>query len=111
MRLLIVIVNYRTPQLCVDCLRSLAPQMGDGMRVVVTDNLSGDDSLDIIGRAIDYNNWHWATLTELQRNGGFAFGNNEAIRRALKSDDPPEFVLLLNPDTVLRNGAIAKLLE
>ena len=30
---------------------------------------------------------------------------------ALASDDPPEFVLLLNPDTVLREGAIASLLE
>src|SRR4051812_6019784 len=109
MRLLIVIVNYRTPQLCIDCLRSLAPQITPDMRVVITDNLSGDDSVNLIGRAIDYNDWHWAKLIELQRNGGFAFGNNEAIRSALKSDDPPELVLLLNPDTVLRDGAIADL--
>jgi N-acetylglucosaminyl-diphospho-decaprenol L-rhamnosyltransferase len=111
MRLLIVIVNYRTPDLTVDCLRSIASQIADGVRVVITDNLSGGDSVEKIGRAIEDNHWHWARLVELERNGGFAFGNNEAIRPALKSDDPPVYVLLLNPDTVLREGAIAALLE
>src|SRR3954466_14212960 len=104
MRLLIVIVNYRTPELTIECLRAIAPQIDRGMRVVVTDNLSSDDSVDEIGRAIDFNNWNWATLVELSRNGGFAFGNNEAIRPALQSEDSPEFVLLLNPDTVPREG-------
>jgi GT2 family glycosyltransferase len=111
MRLLIVIVNYRTAELTVDCLRSVAPQITPDMRAVVIDNLSGDHSVQEIARAIDYNDWNWASVVEAQRNGGFAFGNNEAIRPALKSDDPPEFVLLLNPDTVLRDGAIAALLS
>ena len=111
MRLLIVIVNYRTPELTVDCLRSLAPQIADGMRVVITDNLSGDDSIEKIGRAIDFNDWKWAALIELHRNGGFAFGNNAAIETALKSGEPPEYVLLLNPDTVLQDDAIEALLD
>ena len=111
MRLLIVIVNYRTPELTIDCLRSLASQITSQMRAVVVDNLSGDDSVDEITRAIDFNDWNWASLMELQRNGGFAFGNNAAIRPALASDNLPEFVLLLNPDTALRAGAIASLSE
>src|SRR5437764_14787648 len=100
MRLLIVIVNYRTPELTIDCLRSLAPQITAEMRVVIVDNLSGDDSVDEITRAIDFNDWSWAALMELERNGGFAFGNNTAIRPALESDDPPDLILLLNPDTL-----------
>jgi N-acetylglucosaminyl-diphospho-decaprenol L-rhamnosyltransferase len=111
MRLLIVIVNYRTADLTVDCLRSVAPQITSGMGVVITDNLSGDDSVRRIGRAIEANHWEWATVMPLQRNGGFAFGNNAAIRAGLASDDPPEFVLLLNPDTILREHALASLME
>jgi GT2 family glycosyltransferase len=115
MRLLIVIVNYRTADLVVDCLRSLAPELASvtgGAQVVVTDNCSGDDSLARIGGAIDSNGWNaWAALVPLQRNGGFAFGNNEAIRPALASSDPPQYVLLLNPDTVVRPGAAVALLE
>jgi GT2 family glycosyltransferase len=110
MRLLIVIVNYRTGGLTVDCLRSVAPQIAPDMRCVIVDNLSGDDSVDLIRRAVGENGWNWASVHEATRNGGFAFGNNEAIRSALQSNDPPEFVLLLNPDTVLREGAIEALL-
>jgi len=111
MRLLIVIVNYRTADLTIDCLRSLAPQIEGEMRVVITDNLSGDDSVERIERAIRENNWTWASVMPLERNGGFAFGNNEAIRPVLSSSDAPPYVLLLNPDTVLRDGAINALLS
>ncbi|MDB5296997.1 MAG: wbbL [Phycisphaerales bacterium] len=114
MRLLVVIVNFRSAGLCVDCLRSLAPEVAavPGIRVVVTDNPSGDDSVATIGSAIAANGWaDWCELKPLPRNGGFAYGNNEAIRPALASNDPPEYVLLLNPDTVVRPGAIGALLD
>ena len=83
MRLLIVIVNYQTADLLIDCLRSLAPQITDGMSVVVTDNKSAGDSVARISAAIDANHWNWCTLMPLDRNGGFAFGNNAAIRPVL----------------------------
>lgn len=114
MNLLIVIVNYRTAGLTADCLRSLADEVNrlDGVRVVVTDNQSGDDSPAKTRHAIDENHWNgWASLMPLARNGGFAYGNNEAIRPALASDNPPDFVLLLNPDTVIRPGAVTELIE
>jgi N-acetylglucosaminyl-diphospho-decaprenol L-rhamnosyltransferase len=114
MRLLVVIVNYRTGGLVVDCLRSLAPEMAavPGSRVVVTDNASGDGSIDRIADAIRAQGWSaWASTMPLATNGGFAAGNNAAIQPALQSDDPPDFVLLLNPDTVVRAGAVTKLLE
>jgi N-acetylglucosaminyl-diphospho-decaprenol L-rhamnosyltransferase len=113
MRLLIVIVNYRTADLVVDCLRSLAPQIDTfHTRVVVTDNASGDDSIPRLTTAIASNGWTaWCELRPLDQNGGFAFGNNAGISPALASQDPPEYVLLLNPDTVVRDGAVAELLR
>src|SRR5688572_15821310 len=114
MRLLIVIVNYRTASLTIDCLRSLAPEMADlpAARVVVTDNASGDDSVARLESAIRDNLWNWwCELMPLPRNGGFAYGNNEGIRPALESKHPPQYVLLLNPDTVIRPGAIRALIE
>jgi len=49
----------------------------------------------------------------LDSNGGFASGNNAAIRPALEASDPPspDYVLLLNPDTIVRPGAVSALLE
>jgi len=45
----------------------------------------------------------------LECNGGFAAGNNAAIRPAIESAEPPDYVLLLNPDTVVREGALSVL--
>ncbi len=113
MDLLVVVVNYRTAGLAVDCLASLAPEVGPaGARVVVTDNASGDDSVAVLREAVSRRGWGgWASVLPLGRNGGFAYGNNEAIRPALASAGPPRYVLLLNPDTVARPGALKALVD
>lgn len=114
MRLLIVIVNYRTADLTIDCLRSLRDEVADlpGTQIVVTDNASGDDSVVRLANAIESDGWSsWARLQPLERNGGFAYGNNAAIRPALESTDTPDYVLLLNPDTIVRPGAISALIK
>lgn len=114
-RLAIVIVNYRTAGLTVECLRSIAAERtavggdaGGGLQVVVTDNASGDGSAETIAGAIEAAGWGaWCRLMPLERNGGFAYGNNEGVVSGIKS----EYVLLLNPDTVVRAGAIRALVE
>jgi N-acetylglucosaminyl-diphospho-decaprenol L-rhamnosyltransferase len=114
MRLLIVIVNYRSAPLAIDCLRSLKAEVSaiPGVHVVVTDGASPDDSVPQLRQAIADNAWGtWVTLQPLPNNGGFAYGNNEAVRPALAGGDPPDYVLLLNPDTVARPGAIGELLQ
>jgi N-acetylglucosaminyl-diphospho-decaprenol L-rhamnosyltransferase len=115
MKVLVVIVNYRTAGLTIDCLRSLVDEVAaipGGCRVVVTDNASGDDSIARIESAIRKNGWsRWATLVPLPNNGGFAWGNNQAIAPALGSADPPAFIYLLNPDTLMKPGGIRELLN
>lgn len=115
MRVLIAIVNYRTPQLAIDCLRTLAPEVGslgaNAAHVVLVDNASPDDSVPRLRDAIDRNGWNdWCTLVPLPRNGGFAYGNNEAIRFAQRKGWTFEFVYLLNPDTLVLEGAVRELL-
>ena len=111
MRLAVVILNYRTADLTVDCLRSLQGELpAGGSRVLVVDNASGDGSVAKVRGAIDANGWGaWASVLPMERNGGFAFGNNAGIRDALR--DGAEYVLLLNPDTVVRPGALRTMLE
>ncbi|MDJ0732999.1 MAG: glycosyltransferase family 2 protein [Nostocaceae cyanobacterium] len=112
--LLVVIVNYRTPDLTIDCLRSLVGEIASlpGTRVVVTDNNSGDCSTEKIPAAIANEGWdNWASFMPLEKNGGFAYGNNAAIRLALASSNPPPYILLLNPDTIVRPGALKSLVD
>ncbi|HWE37748.1 MAG TPA: glycosyltransferase family 2 protein [Isosphaeraceae bacterium] len=111
--LLIVIVNYRSAALTIDCLRSLEPQVGPaGARVVVVEGGSGDDSAEVLAAAIVGRGWSgWASVLPLEHNGGFAFANNRAIEAASRSAEAPRYVWLLNPDTVVRPGALTALVE
>ena len=114
MNLLIVIVNYRSAGLVIDCLRSLEAEVAGcpGSRVVVVENASGDESMERLSSAIRDHGWgSWASLVASPRNGGFAAGNNVAIAPALASDDPPDLIWLLNPDTVVRPGSLVALVN
>ena len=108
----IIIVTYRTAQLTIEALRSVARERAiPGMRlsVVVVDNSSEDHS--VIADAVHNNDWSsWVTLIAAPRNGGYGYGNNLGIAQAWR-DGPPAYIYLLNPDTQLRPGAIAILVH
>lgn len=113
MSTLVVIVNYRTPALVVECLRSLEAEVhhSDATSVFIVDNDSRDGSLEHITAAVNEHGWgHWVRVVASPVNGGFAHGNNIAIRSALAAGDPPDYVWLLNPDTRVREGALRELL-
>jgi N-acetylglucosaminyl-diphospho-decaprenol L-rhamnosyltransferase len=107
MRLAIIILNYRTPDLTIDCLASLDGQLETGRdRVIVVDNASGDDSADRIESAVAQRGWQdWVTVRRSAVNGGFAAGNNLALREV-----QAEFYVLLNSDTLVRPGTMSGLL-
>ena len=114
MKLFVAVLCYRVPELTVDCLRSLAREIAraDGIKVGICENGTGGGAADVIRRAIDENGWGpWAELTEVYPNRGFCGGNNLLIREALDSDDPPEYVLLLNADTIVLEDALERLVE
>ena len=113
-RVSVVIVNYRTADLAIDCLRSLVAERAalPDLRVVITDNASGDGSVERIANAIEADGFGaWARVMPLERNGGFAYGNNAAIRAELsgKVSPPPHFIHLLNPDCIVRPGGVSAL--
>lgn len=110
----VVIVNYRTPILTINCLCSLASEVQSlpGTHVAVVDNDSGDRSVEQIGTAIETEGWgNWVSLIPSDHNGGYAFGNNLVIRPVLESSNLPLYFLLLNPDTQVRPGAIKALVD
>lgn len=111
---LIVIVNYCTGPLVVECLTSLKGELSScpNARAIVVDNASGDTSVQYITEAIAQHGWsEQVTLIASPTNGGFAYGNNQAILRCLHSGtQQPDYVWLLNPDTRVRPGALQALL-
>ena len=112
-RIRVVVLNYKTADLTVACLRSIEGEVvarGD-TEVVVTDNASGDGSVEKISAAIAENGWTWATVMAMPANGGFAYGNNAGVRPVLGTPECPQYFLLLNPDTEARGLVIGPLFD
>lgn len=110
----IIIVNYRTADLTINCLNSISIQITESptIRTVVVDNNSGDGSIELLTNYIDQAGWeNWASVLALNKNGGFAFGNNAGIKEALKSDLGADYFMLLNPDTIVHKGSIRELVD
>ena len=98
----IVIVSYNVCQLLDDCLQSVERALeGIEGEVFVVDNCSTDRTLETLQPR--YPQVHFIANKE---NVGFARANNQAIRM---SDS--EYVLLLNPDTVVYEPTIRGTLQ
>lgn len=107
-------VNYRTAHLVIQSLRAIALQIEalGGGRVIIVDNASGDGSAEEIGAAIKSEGWDcFASVMPMRRNGGFAYGNNIGFSQAFASEARPDYVMLLNPDSAARHGAIQALVD
>lgn len=113
----VVILNYNTRDRLRDCLRSVAasrirllaadaPAAGEPagtgplVEVWVVDNASADGSAELVAAEFP-----WVHLVRSPINGGYAYGNNLALRQVTG-----RAVLLLNPDTIVPPNALPDLL-
>jgi len=108
--LAVVIVTWNVRDLALACLESVYQDAQSGainVKVVVVDNASRDGTVDSIRDLFPQ-----TTIIGSDENLGFARGNNAGIRAlgtGYEIDFPP-FVLFLNPDTVVRAGALRHLI-
>lgn len=97
MKLSIVILCWNDMKVIGDCLRSIyATTLGTEFEVIISDNGSTDGSPEYIRREFPQ-----AQVIENGRNLRFAKGNNVAIRASRG-----EYVLILNPDTIMQQGTL-----
>ena len=104
--LAVVIVSLNAGAFSGQCLRSEFTETRDSeMRVTVVDNGSTDGSLEIVGREFPH-----VRVIKNGRNLGFAAAANIALRE-IRDAGEADYVLLLNPDTIILDGAIDKLAD
>ena len=97
MKLSVVIVSYNVRSYLEQCLQSVQRALeGIEGEVFVVDNHSDDDSVVTIREK-----YPWVRLIENQENIGFSKANNQAIRQS-----QADYVLLLNPDTVVAEDTL-----
>ena len=102
MKLSVVIVSYNVRDYLENCLQSVSRALkGIEGEVFVVDNHSDDDSVETV-RA----QYPWVRLIENQENMGFSRANNIAIR-----ESRGEYVLLLNPDTIVEEATLREVLR
>jgi GT2 family glycosyltransferase len=93
----VLIISYNTRDLTAACLRSVFAETRDlSFEVIVLDNASSDGSAELVAAEFPQ-----VRLLRPGRNLGFAAGNNAAARHAAG-----DYLLLLNPDTVVLDNAI-----
>jgi GT2 family glycosyltransferase len=98
----IIIVSYNTAEYTKRAIQSIYDETKDiTFTITVVDNNSPDDSVAVIR-----NNFPDVTLIESKKNLGFAGGVNLGAK-ATHAD----YILLLNPDTVILEGAIDKIMH
>ena len=102
MKLSVIIVNYNVRPYLTACLDSVQRALeGIESEVFVVDNHSDDDRVEVISR--DY---AWVHLINNRENLGFSKANNIAIRQA-----QGEYILLLNPDTVVAEETLKGVID
>ncbi len=99
----IIIVTYNSEKEIDNCIISLLPQLHEiNGEIIIIDNNSTDNTISQI------NNFECKNISIVRNNGNFGYtkANNQGIKNA-KSD----YILFLNPDTIVPNGTIKNLLD
>lgn len=102
MKLSVVIVSYNVRRFVEQCLDSVhKASEGIESEAFVVDNASQDDTVEAIGKE-----YPWVRLIANDDNLGFARANNIAIRQSVG-----EYVLLLNPDTIVAEQTLRQAVD
>ncbi|MFN6082491.1 MAG: glycosyltransferase family 2 protein, partial [Bacteroidota bacterium] len=102
MKLSVVIVNYNVRYFLEQALYAVRKaSIGIESEILVVDNHSADGSCEMVRRTFAE-----VRLIENKENVGFSKANNQAIR-----ESKGEYVLLLNPDTVVEEDCFRKVLQ
>ena len=102
----VIVISYNTRDMTVACLRSVFDETDSQAEVVVVDNASTDGSVEAIRKEFPADAYPSLKLVAEETNHGFARAHDVAVPHATAP-----WLLLLNPDTVVLDHAIDRLLE
>jgi GT2 family glycosyltransferase len=114
MRILAIVVNYRTAHMTLNAVRSLLAALEElpGAEVVIVDNDSRDGSFELmteVTRTFGEVAKTSVHVVASEKNGGFAYGVNVGVRYGLSATSPPDFFYLLNSDAFPDPRAVREL--
>ena len=114
MKVLTVILNWRTPEMTLQSAEAALREMeGIEGTITIVDNDSGDGSEEAMRKGVAARGWPETRVRVLQsgRNGGYGAGNNFGIRAGLPGGERPDLVYILNSDAFPDHGSIRALVD
>jgi N-acetylglucosaminyl-diphospho-decaprenol L-rhamnosyltransferase len=110
-----VFVNYRTADLTIQAVNALLNELRPWgtYHVFVVENDSRDGSLAQLTTAVrEFEAWRdHVSVLAAPRNGGYGYGINLAVRKALEGPDVPDYFYVINTDAFADPGSIATLVR
>lgn len=98
----IIIVNYKQKGLVKQCIKGIEQsRISVPYEIIIVDNHSQDGCIEMLKQEFE----HVITIAS-EKNGGFAYGNNLGIKKALG-----KYIMIMNPDVALTEGAIETMVE
>jgi GT2 family glycosyltransferase len=119
MRVLCCLLNWKTPDMTLQALDTLLPEVralnargGTVARVCIVDNDSGDGSLEKMTAGVATRGASDVVdVVPSGRNGGYGYGNNVALRRGLGDREPYDYFYLLNSDAFVEGNALQTIVD
>jgi len=96
----IIILNFNAGKLLLNCIESLTKLAYQNIELIIVDNVSTDNSQNQCKEKFPQ-----VKLIQNEKNSGYCGGNNVGIKNA-----NGEFIIILNPDTIVESNLIDKLL-
>lgn len=103
-----IVVNYNGSDDTIECVKSLFDQSVPIYKIIIVDNDSPNNDYEVLKEKFS-SNTHIVVLKS-PKNGGFAYGNNLGIKYAMEKFKP-DFLLLINNDTISDKDLHKELLE
>jgi GT2 family glycosyltransferase len=100
----VIILTYNSEDFIKECILSILKNFGANFEIVVIDNCSTDGTIKVIKKSFPD-----LKLLKTNKNLGYAGGNNVGINYFLKKK--VDYILLLNPDTIVDNQLIEQLVK
>ena len=97
----IIILNFNAGKLLLNCIESLTKLAYQNIELIIVDNVSTDNSQNQCKEKFPQ-----VKLIQNKKNSGYCGGNNVRIKNA-----NGEFIIILNPDTIVESNLIDELLD
>jgi len=101
--LVLIVLNYRAASYTIEGVDSMVRRFND-INIVIVDNCSNDGSFEILKNY--YSRYDNISVVQSEYNGGYSYGNNYGIKKALSLYPHIQYIGIINPDVMIDSDNI-----